>query len=94
MSDRFPTIEVNRSRSSTIDKKRQYSYSINSITSNEEFEEKKNLNKNRKLSQADLENQLIETAGGSREDVFWFFVKLTILLLLVLGSGVLIFYAL
>ncbi|ODV81938.1 uncharacterized protein CANTADRAFT_19541 [Suhomyces tanzawaensis NRRL Y-17324] len=42
----------------------------------------------------DIEKQLILTAGGKREDVFCFALKLLLLMAIVLGSGVLIFLAL
>lgn len=76
--------------------KRNYSYSVSSVNSNDDYdhEPKVSRNKVRFMNDIDLENQLIQTAGGKREDVFWFFLKLFILLLVVLGSGVLIFYAL
>ncbi|CAX41151.1 conserved hypothetical protein [Candida dubliniensis CD36] len=45
------------------------------------------------LDDVDLEKQLIETAGG-RNHVWTFILKLVILTILVLGSGILIFYAL
>lgn len=46
------------------------------------------------LNDIDLENQLILTAGGKRENVVCFLVKLLFLTGVVLGCGVLVFYAL
>lgn len=102
--DTFPTIntptaqspssKANRSRSSSVLKeKRHYSYSVSSVKS-EDDDSNPYKNRNRKLSDIDLENQLIATAGGKKEDVYCFFCKLLILMTLVLGSGILIFYAL
>lgn len=48
----------------------------------------------RLMDDVDLENQLILTAGGKREHVLGFLFKLFFLMFIVLGSGVLIFYAL
>lgn len=77
--------------------KRPYSYSVSSVASNSSDLDLDDayVNKNKKMmNDVDLENQLILTAGGKREDVFWFFLKLLVLMALVLGCGVLIFYAL
>lgn len=77
--------------------KRPYSYSVSSVNSNTSDLDLDDayVNKNRKMmNDVDLENQLIITAGGKREYVFLFFLKLCILMGLVLGSGILIFYAL
>lgn len=74
------------------DYKRPYSYSVLSVNSDDD--NKPYANRSRKLSDIDLENQLIQQAGGKREDVMCFFFKLTVLMALVIGSGVLIFYAL
>ncbi|EGV62053.1 hypothetical protein CANTEDRAFT_115509 [Yamadazyma tenuis ATCC 10573] len=104
----FPSHKPNRSRSSSQvitpavgktkeEVKRQYSYSVSSVGSDMDDGLGTNnpyANRNRKLSEVDLENQLILTAGGSREDVCCFFIKLFVLMILVIGSGVLIFYAL
>lgn len=93
-SVKTPTTKANRSRSSSVLKeKRQYSYSVSSVKS-EDDEVNPYKNRNRKLSDIDLENQLIASAGGKKEYVYCFFLKLLILMSLVLGSGILIFYAL
>lgn len=46
------------------------------------------------MEDIDIEKQLIISAGGKKEDVFCFVMKLLLLTVIVLGSGVLIFYAL
>lgn len=46
------------------------------------------------MDDVDLEKQLIITAGGKRENVMCFLVKLLFLTVVVLGSCVLVFYAL
>lgn len=90
-----PAPQSNESKESKY--KRPYSYSVSSVNSNTSDLDLDDayVNKNKKMmNDIDLENQLILTAGGNREDVFCFFFKLLVLMLLVLGSGVLVFYAL
>lgn len=98
MQERFPSLETKRSASvSVTDKpKRQYSLSINSINSinTDDDIKDKPAHKHRKLSEVELESQLILTAGGKREDVVYFFLKLLFLMAVVSGCCILIFYAL
>ncbi|EEQ46781.1 putative protein of unknown function [Candida albicans P60002] len=81
-----------RTRSTTINEineliKQDYKASHNKFNSNS------NGGKIKLLDDVDLEKQLIETAGG-KNHVWTFILKLVILTILVLGSGILIFYAL
>ncbi|KAK6458153.1 uncharacterized protein RJT20DRAFT_29186 [Scheffersomyces xylosifermentans] len=46
------------------------------------------------MEDIDVEKQLIISAGGKKEYVFCFVLKLLLLAFIVLGSGILIFYAL
>lgn len=75
----------------------------NSISSLDSVDESKfedfvnqdtNVNGTIEILGGDLENQLIYQAGGKRENVCGFLFKFCLLMGVVFGSGILIFYAL
>lgn len=75
--------------------KRTHSLSISSVTSNmsddyQPFSKKYDYSP----ENIDLEKQLMITAGGDRAHVLCYLVKAFILLSVVLGCGILVFYAL
>lgn len=79
------------------DIKRNHSSSVSSVTSNmsEKFDSTP-LGKGKIYlrDDQDLENQIIITAGGRRENILCFLLKLAVLTAVALGCGVLVFYAL
>ncbi|RCK58107.1 hypothetical protein Cantr_06910 [Candida viswanathii] len=81
----LPAPHPNRNRSTTLN-------SINNLIKQDEKYCKLN-GKIKLLDDIDLEKQLIQQAGGKNQ-VWLFILKLFILAFVVLGSGVLIFYAL
>lgn len=71
-------------RSAKPEFKRNHSVSVSSVSSRGSVD----------LLALDLEKQLILTAGGRREQVICFLLKLLFLCSVVVGCGVLVFYAL
>lgn len=79
--------------------KRLHSLSISSVLSNDSHIDVNAAypsprGKIQLMDDADLEKQMIITAGGKREHVAAFVVKLLFLTTIVIGLGVLVFYAL
>lgn len=87
-----------RSASLTVPlEKRNHSLSVSSVdlAMSEHFQDNnKDKGEIYLMDNIDLEKQLIITAGGKRENVMCFLVKLLFLTSVVLGSCVLVFYAL
>lgn len=79
------------------DAKRNHSQSVSSVdlAMSEYFEDNnKDKGKVYLMDDVDLEKQLIMTAGGNKDTVVCFLTKLLFLTFVVLGSCVLVFYAL
>lgn len=92
-----PSRERTSSLSVPHDIKRNHSFSVTSVDSamSEHFQDdSKSKGKIYLMDNIDLEKQLIMTAGGKRENVMCFLIKLLFLTFVVLGSCVLVFYAL
>ncbi|EDK41682.2 hypothetical protein PGUG_05780 [Meyerozyma guilliermondii ATCC 6260] len=84
---------------SDLPPKRLHSQSISSVLSNDSHTDVSvpypaSRGKIQLMDDEDLEKQMIITAGGKREHVTAFVVKLLFLTTIVIGSGVLVFYAL
>lgn len=99
--DRASSYTPQRDRSASLTvPKRDHSLSVSSVdlAMSEYFEDNNQDNNQAKgkiyLDDIDLEKQLIITAGGNKDTVMCFLAKLFFLTFVVLGSCVLVFYAL